>query len=324
MHLVYRVPYNEPNHKFYKEFKEENIIDWFNFFWEFYSDSEDEFQENITKEIGVNIYGLWGLTRRWVEEGKDYFQVINKEPPKNHEEIVAYLNDGYCNEIEFVNKKALQVSTDDNECALAYYMFTNEFAKENPEKCSYLIYPDWELPKQYSLKNNFREQLGFEPKSTKVGENDESCTYIAIFPISGGGFSNETLKENVIKIKGIRINELNDFFKSPGSIKIGNLDLFFLRTQIKNDSLIETIVMLNSKCRTNDIEKLDKSKFQVTEHMIQASIHTDTWKTHSVYNAGKDELLFHHWIIFDDLWASENSNLANSILNFAGKWDVLK
>lgn len=373
MHFVYRVPYNQPNKKFYREFKEEKIIEWFKNFWKFYSDSEDEFQERIFKEVGVNIYGFWGVTRRWVEEGKDYFQIVNKNPPKNQKEIIEYLDNGYCNEIDFVNENALEVATDDDECDLAYYIFTDQYVKNNPEKCSYLIYPKWNLPESFSQKSNFKEKLSFPIKTYKKNIEKQGTTYIAIFSKFGGGLRNEDLIEKVVKIEGIRINELNDFLKSPESVKICYWDLFFLRTQIENNSIKDTILnyskipefyikvyahsnsfdmkkvfdpnikigkkyiedyyaankeiihnLLKSNYRAYPEEKLDKSKFQFSKHMIQASIHTETWKTHPVFDAGKNNPLFHHWIIFDDLWASENSNLANSILNFAGKWDVLK
>ena len=37
----------------------------------------------------------------------------------------------------------------------------------------------------------------------------------------------------------------------------------------------------------------------------------------------KDEPYFGQWIFFDGLWASAHSDLANAILRFAARWDVL-
>jgi hypothetical protein len=33
--------------------------------------------------------------------------------------------------------------------------------------------------------------------------------------------------------------------------------------------------------------------------------------------------LYHHWALFDDLWVSAHADLANSLLRFASRWDVL-
>jgi len=60
-----------------------------------------------------------------------------------------------------------------------------------------------------------------------------------------------------------------------------------------------------------------KSLIQVSEHLLQASIHTDTWE-----NWGNRDL-YNRWIIFDDRWASANPDLANCILRFQARWDVL-
>lgn len=60
-----------------------------------------------------------------------------------------------------------------------------------------------------------------------------------------------------------------------------------------------------------------KSLLQCDRHLAQASIHTDQ-------SAASGDLdLFNRWIIFDDLWAGANQDLANSILRYAIRWDVL-
>jgi hypothetical protein len=33
--------------------------------------------------------------------------------------------------------------------------------------------------------------------------------------------------------------------------------------------------------------------------------------------------MFHRWIIFDDLWASEHRDLADGILRYAKRWGIL-
>lgn len=61
-----------------------------------------------------------------------------------------------------------------------------------------------------------------------------------------------------------------------------------------------------------------KSKLQVDTHVAQVSIHTDRW------NLGNNSVdLYNRWILFDDIWARNYPELANSILSYATRWDAL-
>jgi hypothetical protein len=59
---------------------------------------------------------------------------------------------------------------------------------------------------------------------------------------------------------------------------------------------------------------------QCGEHLAQIGVHSGTWQ----YIAGPGKTpLFQQWIFFDDLWAAAHPALANGILRFAQRWDVL-
>jgi hypothetical protein len=58
-----------------------------------------------------------------------------------------------------------------------------------------------------------------------------------------------------------------------------------------------------------------KSHIRVHDHVAQLCLHVDRW------SYGGD--LYHHWVLFDDLWAGANPDLANSILRYAERWDPL-
>src|SRR5205823_4212450 len=55
------------------------------------------------------------------------------------------------------------------------------------------------------------------------------------------------------------------------------------------------------------------SLFHVEDHLAQLCLHM----------AEGDYPYFHQWIFFDDLWATAHPDLANAILRFAARWDVL-
>jgi uncharacterized protein (TIGR02996 family) len=59
-----------------------------------------------------------------------------------------------------------------------------------------------------------------------------------------------------------------------------------------------------------------KCRIHAGEHLIQLSRHAmrATWNQADLYD---------QWIFFDDLWASGHPDLANGVIRFASRWDVL-
>ena len=57
-----------------------------------------------------------------------------------------------------------------------------------------------------------------------------------------------------------------------------------------------------------------KSLIHISDHIAQMCLHVGNW-------FGKD--LYHQWILFDDLWAGANADLAEGVLRYAKRWDVL-
>jgi uncharacterized protein (TIGR02996 family) len=68
------------------------------------------------------------------------------------------------------------------------------------------------------------------------------------------------------------------------------------------------------KLRGNWTYDSSRSLVRVDEHIAQLCLHTQHWGRHDLY---------HQWIYFDDLWASAHPDLANAVLRFASRWDVL-
>jgi uncharacterized protein (TIGR02996 family) len=57
-----------------------------------------------------------------------------------------------------------------------------------------------------------------------------------------------------------------------------------------------------------------RSLVHVEGHLAQLCLHTGRW--------GRRDL-FHQWFLFDDLWAGAHPALANTVLQYARRWDVL-
>jgi uncharacterized protein (TIGR02996 family) len=63
-----------------------------------------------------------------------------------------------------------------------------------------------------------------------------------------------------------------------------------------------------------DTRNPKKDEAVVQTHVAQASKHVAQWE---------DTDLYHHFILFDDLWANAHRDLAASILRTASRWDPL-
>lgn len=61
----------------------------------------------------------------------------------------------------------------------------------------------------------------------------------------------------------------------------------------------------------------NNSKLHVGPHLAQLCHATEHWRSHHRTD------LYHQWILFDDRWAAAHPALANAILRYARRWDVL-
>jgi hypothetical protein len=54
------------------------------------------------------------------------------------------------------------------------------------------------------------------------------------------------------------------------------------------------------------------SNISISDHVAQLCL-----------SVGWKERMYHQWIMFDDLWAGANRDLAEGILRYGKRWDVL-
>lgn len=367
LNLVYRDICTQPNHKYFKKFDAESILEWYQSFWRFYDDDRDVFYDAVKQFIGNDV--LFFETN-FIDI--DSFVKLHSYPPKDYKELLSYLK--YNQKVELINESALQVYVDEGQVEGAYCLFSDEYAKNNMSRCAYLIHPTWELPESFEEKGIFKEDFEMMHSIEKYPKGEkEGTTYICVFSNwTHLNVGNHYLKKKLVKIEGIRVDGLNNYLKENQPNQEWNLDISFIRTQIENDSFADTLINYSKipdfyikvieysnyfkmdKILSKDIEegrnyiidyhkknkelldnafffwgnshsdkKPNQSKFQFSEHLIQASIHTQTWTWHPVSRIDGNFPNFDHFIIFDELWATANPDLANSILRFTTMWNVL-
>src|SRR5690606_20868625 len=110
----------------------------------------------------------------------------------------------YVNEIEG-NENYIKAATDDDEIELAWFIFTEEYKLKNEDKVA--IWFNNTLPSSFGSKG-----LGIQQETFVLDRkgSGEGCTYFISSPIYDSG-NFEGL--DVVKIEGVRINNLLHFLK---------------------------------------------------------------------------------------------------------------
>lgn len=360
-HLVYRTPYIEKNQKFYRQFPEQTVLEWFQSLWKFYDDDADVFYGNVKQYIGTNIYGFWGPFRMDMAYQEDR---SNPVPPASSAELSTYLLRGYVNEVQVISEHAVQVLTDDDELDAAYYIFDDYYAASHADIVRYLIHDSWELPTSFVASPHFDPPvIDYYEFNPGKGEGAIYCIIASDWG-AGGNYSN--LKDHVIKIPGVRLDDglvehllsstpddswLEDFLWWRTQIdedertlsrmfaNFGQLPAFhmtYLDTEYSYDSFYHTNHRVGRAYLATYFAQYPRpshhliyndpaalSFFQESKHFFQASIYVESWKEHPTFDLGTNFPVYYHYIFFDDLWASSNPHLAYSLLRYGSRWDVL-
>ncbi len=252
---------------------------------------------------------------------------------------------------------AIQVFTDDDELDVAYYIFDDAYLSRNQHRGAFLIRDDWELPKSFREDGKFHSIESRRILQPAGGA--EGFVYCAFLCEYNTGGNLEDIAP-CLQISGIRLPDLTDFLLSrllpsdkgrdswPGEFlllqhQMKKLSLSSNRPESNKSTLLaaltectklpvslvadqidwsnstqDNLVFTDSgaedyRDRQSKIQP-NKSRIQVELHCAQASFHTDSWYNTDLYN---------RWILFDDLWAASHPNLANSILAYGNRWNVL-
>ncbi len=355
VHLIYRTPYNEPNNKYYKRFNENSVLEWFQKLWDFYDPDRYQFYANISEYIGLEMYGFWGLCRgEYDEKSDDYF--ANKAPPKDLSQVKEYLEAGYVNEVEFVQGKAFQVLTDDDELELAYYIFDDTYALENPTNVAYLIHEGFYLPEAFS-DNSLDRLLDEDLRKIKAGDSPALTFLFRTVHYGGDNLTCPIKYRELVIMEGIRLPDLYDYLCQnyiPELTEFRNFLQGSLRKSIERFTafpkhwyhfwedknfpleklekltpsegysyLMEAIHAFEAKVEPERVPQNSiKGPYQYSEHLVQFSINRDSWGSVPILDTTPADL-YDHYILFDDLWAAKNRDLAISILAFGKSWKVL-
>ncbi len=339
VYFVYRSHYEGPSGKHVRALEAESVVGWFQGVWERAKAAEDA-AAWVEAELGTSVYGFASL----FEAARDE----SLPPPKTDRVLKSYLEEHLYVEGEVKYKPhVLQVLTDDDEIELAYFFFDDHYHDAYPGRAAYLLHEEWRLPNT-SGDATFRP--GIETKEISPPGAGTGTTYLAFLAFYDSLNLTDLDVEGPCRIEGVRLPQLCDFLTIAEPDERWPFELRLLRSQIPPSDPTEdrlraalgratrfpvgeiTNSMNHSRWGLGTVDQarsefesvLERSAVQagrydpsksllgVGDHIAQLCLHV-----------GWEGEMYHQWIIFDDLWAGGHPDLAEGILRYAKRWDVL-
>jgi hypothetical protein len=341
VYFVYRSHYEGPSGKHVRVLQADSVLGWFRDVWERAKGAEDA-GAWLKAELGCEVYGLSSIVEAAREE--------SLPPPTSDRQLKSYLEEHLYVEGEMRYKPhALQVLTDDDEIELAYYVFDDHYVRQHPGKADYLLHEGWKLP---ITSGDGPYEPGIRTKGVRPSGAGPGTTYLAFLAFyDSGGLSVLDDFGGPCRIKGVRVPQLADYLEVTVPDEAWPFELKVLRSQSHSDDLTEgrlgaalgrvarlPVIRMGGtgfgagmglatveQARTQLEEEVkalggvpdhdaSKSLVGTSDHLAQLCLHVGNWFGRDVY---------HQWVIFDDLWAGGHRDLADGVLRYAKRWDVL-
>ena len=335
VYFVYRSHYEGPSGKHLRVFDGDSVLGWFQSAWE-RSKAADDVSGWLKAELGCEVYGLASI----FEAARDE----SLPPPTSDRKLKTYLEEHLYVEGEILFKShAIQVLTDDDEIELAYYFFDDHYLRDNPGRAAYLLHDDWRLSK---ISGNDPYQPSFTISEIRPAGNNQGTTYLAFLAFYDSLNLTDLDVEGPRRIEGVRLPELCEYLHEADPGQDWPFELKLLRSQVSIEGDLRAAFVQAARFPVHEImnsmnhskrgfgladqareefesilagiaekdRRYDPSKsiIEIGDHLAQLCLHVG-WMAE----------MYHQWIIFDDLWAGANPALAEGILRYGQRWDVL-
>ena len=341
VYFVYRSHYEGPSGKHVRRLDGDSVLGWFQAIWERAKQADDA-SEWVKSEIGTSVYGLASI----FEAAREH----DLPPPTSDRMLKSYLEEHLYVEGEIKYKPhALQVLTDDDEIELAYYIFDDGYVSRHPGRADYLLHEDWRLP---TTSGDSPCKPGIAARPVRARGAGAGETYLALLAFyDSGGLTDLDEFGGPCRIKGVRVPELVEYLEATLPDETWPFELKLLRSQIRPDDSMEVRLgtalgrvarlpvlrigeselgdrlglgtVEQARAAVEDVVKSlrgkpdhdpSKSLVATSAHLAQLCLHVGDFFRNDVH---------HQWVIFDDLWAGEHPDLADGVLRYAKRWDVL-
>jgi uncharacterized protein (TIGR02996 family) len=356
VYFVYRSHYDSPDTRYLRKFEDATLLDWFRKRWEPITDYKAA-QKRVQELFGRDIYGFDSLFESIAEAslpapntGRELVELLNNCLPVEGEiiaepHVVQVLTDDdelelayYFFDDDFLKRSGKRVAyllqedwrlpADHGNGRFKPALPTNEFASRGPwHGSTYLVFLWYEdganlddLSGAYRLDGVRVPDLAkylarFRPEKDLDWPYQLRTFHEPLLANLRGADKRENAFVRAIRQQPedeTNWNVFGDWLEERGDRRA---ELFLLqRALARIGKQPPHVHSFGSGKKTVK----SKSMPRVEEHLAQLCLHEATWQR---YKAPVD--LYHHWIFFDDLWASAHVDLANAILCYASRWDVL-
>lgn len=354
VYFVYRSHYYTPTLNRVVTFAQASVLEWFQQHWSLSTATERD--DKLVRILGGDVYGFDSV----FEAILTHHLPAPSSEAKLHKILKEHL---YVEGELKCKAHCIQVLTDDDELQMAYYFFDDHYLAEHSEQAALLLRTDWQMPTAatagdfkpatackklqprakaegtlwlaflaYYSSSNLDELEG--PWQLDRARLPDLVRYLlAETPPDGTPYDSGWPRELYLLQRHLQ-KELNRVPKAekPLAANIAAAPGDSALWQVYGDWLEDhgqgraERLMLERALRhvARDPGELGgrdfsarKSLIQVDDHVAQLCLHTDHW------DWGGGVHLYHRWIFFDDLWASANPALAQGVLRYAKRWDVL-
>lgn len=242
---------------------------------------------------------------------------------------------------------ALRVLTGDERVKLAYFFFDDEATREHATRLAFLMHEEAELP-EGDADEGFTPPLFVPVLESSGGAGGEGATYACLLTFHGG----RSIPGEAGVFPGVRLAGLAAHLRGvvpaakPASWSADWLDTWPVELRLLRAMMDEGDAALGPALLRAAAYPLDavvgqgnhtrlgigphaaaRAEFEEAaagqapqgdpgQSFVRESEHVSLLCAHASARFG-----FQQWIFFDDRWAAENPDLAESILRYAREWD---
>jgi uncharacterized protein (TIGR02996 family) len=348
--FVYRSLYNSPLEKHVRRFDDDSVVAWARRVWGPVA-SDRAFDRGKELLGGLEVYSFGSLF--------DAEREALSGPPEDMDQVAGWFGNMYCDEV-LHGPHHLQVFTDDDETEMAIYLFDDHYRAANPGKTDFLLHEGWELPAgggdgpvlalpgTHPIGPTGDEEgilyliglVAFDSCNlTDLGGSsgrldglrlDGLCRFLLLHPDEDGlGAGVETARDALQVLLANPVGEDAGFLLAlrdePGEWAHWNAYSDWLH---ERDRPVAGLHLLEHALREAEATQGRKNRdpardlIRVTYHLAQATKHEGRWPDGDFLWFTPHDTYETH-IYFDDRWAMAHPSLAEGMVCFNSRWDVL-
>jgi hypothetical protein len=325
--FAYRCPYLGPTEKHVRRFDDATVLDWFRRIWRPIPDWKEAEAYGV-ELLGCRVYSLATLFHDIAEYAED--------PPRTMGELAGAVESYTYNNHVLHGPHCLQVYTDDDDIDMAWFFLDDQYLAEHEQNAAFLLREDWQLPEGagaggFVPSENLRPAV---PAGSHVG-----TTYVLRFSSDPDHLESPA---EVLVLDGLRLPQLTrHLFRAEAAwgedycYTLGRIServewmlagdepqeasfLAALEADPRDDAVwhIYSDWREEMGLRSPDLDLLERTLPRLYPQEQNLLLHIGNHTAECLVN---DE----QWYFFDDVWASAQPVLANSLLRYAARWDVL-